>query len=587
MVIKFAATVSAIIVLSACGGGGGGGGVISTPGPAPAPAPTNSTITDLKASQTFANDASSADLAFDLTTGTTITGKGSADPLTIRYDAASNSYSLAAGPRSQTFSPADVTVNTTQDLEYQKTTGSSRDFLTFAKVPFTGTVATQYVQLGFWQRNIITGARQDTFFSAFTYGIDTPAAAVPRTGTAVFGIDVFGLSSSPGKEPRTFQGSGTFSTDFGAGVFSAHSFLEETELLSGDGVTGGGIELTAAGRLSATNGTFAGNMVYGGFNGSVSGSLAGRFYGPAGQELGAAFSGANADGATVNGALTGRRDNAAQADNLTLTNLVKPQLFFTREALLEVRRFDGQTDISLTSMNLVSQFNQENAETFSYGPGISSLPGGLFTINDKVASVDPNFIAYRKTFAGREVMLELFKPGAVNSQLALTYASLGRWSTSEREPAYTTASQVFFAYGLETPARLLAAKTGTGRYAGVVYGAGANRQTGAIYDVTGTSQFEVDFSSQSYSGFLGLLGAGKNGTASVDFGSYNFSGALAAFTAETAVDLIRAGQNVGTMSTRFYGPGGEEIAGNFSLFTPAGSPGAGTTIVGATVAKRQ
>ncbi len=583
--------LAACVALSACGGGGGGGvngtppPPAPTPAPTPTPTPTNTTLTDLKASQNFSNDASSNTLTFDLVTKTSVTGKHNPATLTIGYDVRTNSYTVATAGRSQTFLPADVTSSTAGEVRYQKTDGTNRDILTLVKTPYTGTSATQYVGLGYWQRNAVNGSRQDTEFNTFTYGLDTPAAAVPRTGTAGFKIDVFGLASTPGFEPRVFQGSGVFSADFAAGVFSAYSNNTETGLLTGNGIIGGGIGLTSAGYLSS-NGSFSGNMLYGGTNGSVAGSLAGRFYGPTGQELGASFAGSNASGASVNGSFTGARDPNAQVANLTLTNLTSSQLFYVPFALLTKTIIDGQAGFSASTYSTIGQLNRQNSETFTYGPGLSNLPGGQFTINDKVTGTDPNFIAYRKTFNGQDVALELFKPGPANTELALTYASFGRWSTSEKHGVVTEVSQVYLAYGLETPARLLSAKTGTAQYNGIVYGAGANRLTAATYDVKGTSRFNVDFSNQSYSGALLLAGTGTNGTPSLDFGSYDFAGNLASYLAETTVALAKLGASVGDMTTRFYGPDGEEIAGTFTLIAPPGSPGAGTTIAGATVARR-
>jgi hypothetical protein len=168
----------------------------------------------------------------------------------------------------------------------------------------------------------------------------------------------------------------------------------------------------------------------------------------------------------------------------------------------------------------------------------------------------------------------------------LTYATFGRWSSTFKHDAVTEFSQVYFAYGLETPARLLAAKTGTGHYAGVAYGAGANQTTGALYDVKGTSAFDVDFSRQSYVGALALKGTSTNGAAAVDFGNFTFAGPLSTFTAQSAADLMQNGQALGTLTQQFYGPDGEEIAGPFTLVVP-GSPGSGlTAIAGAAVAKR-
>lgn len=586
--------LAAGVALSACGGGGGGGGGVNgmptpvpSPTPAPTPTPTNTTMTDLKVSQSFANDVASNKLTFDLTTKTTITGSNEPGTMTIGYDSGSNSYSVAVGGRTQTFAPSDIIADSQYETRYQTPESADRDYLTLVKVPYTDTAATQYVGLGYLQRNLVSGGRQDTEFSIFTYGLDTPSGAVPRTGTAAFGIDVFGLASTPGYEPRTFQGSGTFSTDFAAGIFSAHSYLTETGLLTGSGVSGGGIEFTSAGHLSASNGTFSGNMLYEGFDSAVAGSLSGRFYGPGAEEIGASFAGENGDGASVAGAFTGQRDPSAQVENLTLTNLTSAQLFYVPFALLTTTTFDGESRLNTSTYSTIGQLNWQNGETFTYGPGLSNLPGGQFTINDKFVGADSNFVSYRKTFNGQEVTLELYRPGSANTELALTYASLGRWSTSSKNGVVTESSQVYLAYGLETPARLLSAKTGTGRYTGVVYGAGANRLTAATYDVTGTSRFDVDFSNQSYSGALALSGTGTNGTPSLDFGSYDFAGQLASYSAATTVRLANNGVNAGEMTTRFYGPDGEEIAGTFILTAPPGSAGAGTTIAGATAAKRQ
>jgi hypothetical protein len=120
----------------------------------------------------------------------------------------------------------------------------------------------------------------------------------------------------------------------------------------------------------------------------------------------------------------------------------------------------------------------------------------------------------------------------------------------------------------------------------VAYGAAANEGTAAEYDVTGTSQFDVDFSAQSMSGALSLQGAGRNGTRSIDFGTYNFSGALPGYTTEGTLPLTIGGTQGGSLTTRFYGPAGEEIGGEFSITVPPGNPGEMTRIAGVTVAKQ-
>lgn len=588
-------------LLGACGGGGGGvsgagssapptGGTPTPSGstPTPTPSPTNTTIGDLRASQTFANSAAATQVAFDLSTKTTVSGTAAAGGLTVSYDAASKTYALSNGAQSQQFTATDVVSSTGVEVRYQKTSGATRDYLTLATTPYSGKAANQYVGLGYWQRNLLAGSRQDTYFSTFTYGFETPASAVPRIGNASFTLDVFGLASTPGYEPRVFQGSGQFLADLANGIFSAHASTTETGLLSGNGVVGGGIQIDAAGHLSSSGGGFAGSALYGGTNGRIAGTLIGQFYGPNAQELGASFSGSNADGASFTGAFTGQRDANTQLANQVLTNLVTSQLFYTREANLTVTSFDNDVSPSyVRSTTMISQLNRQDAEAFNYGPGRSNLAGGAFTATAKVASADPNFVSYRKTFNGQEVFLDLYKPGSTNTELALTYASFGRWRGSQHNGVVTEADRVYFAYGLETPAGLLGAKTGKAHYNGIAYGAAANEKTRAQYDVKGTSQFDVDFGAQILTGQLALQGKSTNGTSDIDFGTFTFGTKLGSYTGEAVAVFEQGNTQYGSLSTRFFGPDGEEIAGPFTLNVPLGRVGEQTYIVGVAVAKRQ
>jgi hypothetical protein len=258
--------------------------------------------------------------------------------------------------------------------------------------------------------------------------------------------------------------------------------------------------------------------------------------------------------------------------SLTLTNLRRQQLFYAQ--------YNG---------NQVSQLNWQNAETFTLSPPSSSFAGGQFTLNDKIVG-DPNFTTYRKTFShlagDQTVTLELFRPGQQNGQLALTYASFGHWATQEFSTGTSRPVDLYFTYGLETPPGLLAAKTGTGRYDGVLYAHGGNADLGQYYDIGGSSRFDVDFSSQSYSGFLAMTGVSNTGSER-DFGRYDFTGPLSLYTAGTQVALTQNGAVSGELDTRFYGPDGEEIAGPFRISSPVQPGGPFIYIEGVTAAKRQ
>ncbi|HVJ01030.1 MAG TPA: transferrin-binding protein-like solute binding protein [Sphingomonas sp.] len=569
---KDAISAAILLLLEACSGGGGGGaggGGIGTI-PEPAPAPTNVTVTDLKTSQAFQNDAAGMKLALDLTTRTGVSGQVRPNSLTVSYDAGTRSYTISADGRSQGFGPAEIQTSGGGETIYQKTASGDRDYLTVTTTPYTSTRSNQYVGLAYWQHNVVSGTRQDMDFYVFTYGLPTAAAAVPRTGTAGFRTDMFGAVSAPGQEPRAFQGQGEFSIDFGAGVFSAHNYLTETSLVTGQSVMGGGIEFTGAGHLSASG--FTGNALYRGWFGSAGGSLNGRFYGPNSEELGGAFSGSNGNGMTVVGGFTGQRDAGVPVENLTLTNLTRPQLFY-----------EGYIN------NLVSQLNWQNSETFTYGTPTSDLYGGQFTINDKVASSDPNFTTYRKSFSSgydtQDVTLRLYKPGNGNTELALTYASFTHYSTTVPVGLGRQRVDQYGGYGLATPDGLLMGKTGTGSYRGILHGTGRQYPSTVFYDVKGTSLFTVDFGAQNYTGALSMAGTASDGSGSIDFGSYDVAGRLT-LTGTTGF-LSRGGVEAGQFAPRFYGPDGEEIVAPFSVTAPTGAPGAGITIQGVAAARRQ
>lgn len=558
------------LILSGCGAGGGNVESASAP-----VIPVNKTITNLQASESFANDAANTAVVFDLATGTGVSGTVSRGALTISYNATTRGYTLNYAGQAQNFGTADMYSDSRYLSVYQKSDSNGRSILNLLKNYNDRSQPTQYVGMGFWQYITRENGRQNTDFISFAYGLPTGASAIPRTGKASFSTDLFGIVSGPGTEPRSFDGLGDFTADFGSGLFSAHSYLTVTGLVSGESTSGGGLELSAKGYLSASNGTFSGTSLYGGERGGAPGVLNGRFYGPGAAELGASFSGTAADGTTYAGSMVGLRDASIEPLNLTLLGMTSSQYFYTHQLY-----------------NSIGGLNWQNSDTFTYSPPSSDLYGGQFTINDKVVSADPNFTSYRKTFSSsydsQDVKLELYRPGSGNSELALTYASFGHWSSSVPVGAGRLPVDQYFAYGIqETAATQIAAKRGMGRYDGVVYGAGSTGMGGTRYAVKGTSVFNVDFSANSYSGALAMAGTPTAGGAAVDFGAFDFAGTLSAYLPTTSVGLMRAGTAVGQLETRFYGPDGEELAGPFSLNVPTGSVGAGTNIVGVTVAKRQ
>lgn len=597
--MKTYAMVSAIAMAIALGGcgGGGGGGIASTPPPIPAPTPTptptNTTITDLHASQSFVNDAARTDVAFNTVSKATISGRAASTPLTVSYDALSNSYTVAGGGVTDTFTPADKqTSSNAGEVKYARRSGADASYLTLVTTPYSGNTPNRYVGMGYAQRNTLSTDRQDTAFTTFTYGLDTPAGGVPRTGGGTFATDVFGLASVPGSEPDVFQGRGRFDVDFVNGLFSTTTSVTRTGLVSGKSEVGGGIDLTGGGRLASSNGAFSGDVVYSAGGRQIGGQLVGRFYGPNAEEIGASFAGSASDGSAFNGSLTGQRDTTLPAVNTSFARLVTSQLFYADATTLTVStpRTGGTPTVSdypgqLGTAVSRSQFTDKTSGNVSFSPPTSGMAGGDYTVTSIVAG-DPNFTSYARTIAGQSTQLQLYKTGSDNRELALTYASFGRYSTSTDASVsfYAEANRVFFVYGFNTPSGLFANRTGTASYAGVAYGAGADAK-GTFYDVTGTAKMSVDFGAQSLSGNLVLTGS--NSATTIDYGAFGFTGKLNSYGSSSSTDIRgNAGTAIGSMLVNFYGPSANEAAGVFRLRVPDGVA-SGTLINGAMVTKAQ
>nr|WP_314441741.1 hypothetical protein [uncultured Sphingomonas sp.] len=585
--LRTTAAAAAFFMLGACGGGGGSGGETgSTPPPPVAPPPPpvgNSSITDLKVSQTFASNAAASEMDINLDTRLTGQGSVSTPSLTISYNAATGGYTVAAPDRSSSFVPADL--RSTQDGEsrYQRSGAAGTEYLTLVTTPYSGTTSNRFVGLGFLQRNSVTGRVQDIAFDTFAYGLDTPASAVPRTGRASWATDVFGLYTAPDQTPRTIQGSGDFTVDFASGHFITSTELEQYDFLTGGSVTGGGIYLESRGRLGSGN-SFSGAVSYGGSLGTVAGRLDGRFYGPGAEEIGAAFRADNAQGATLVGALTGQRKGEATPTNFTLGNIVTPQLTFSIWSLLEQVKSAAGTFYNLSSPNY-AQTTLNPDGSISITTPRSDLPFLTFTEQDRIASSRADFVSYQKTADGYPVRLDLYRPGS--PALALTYAGFGSWERTVPPGTPATLQTGYFTYGLATPRDLLSRRTGTASYEGAAYGT-AGAEGAGRYMIAGASRFEVDFGGQKFSGSLTLNATPEGGQGSSALGTWLFASPMSYGQLVTApLTNGSAGHPLNVITPVFFGPEGEEIAAAFSIVSGATLDGRNLLISGATAAKRR
>lgn len=564
-----------LLTLAACGDGGGG--TVNSGGSTPPPA-SNTSLASLTVSQSFTNNAATQTANFALGTGNTNSGSSDTQALVISYDATNSSYTISTQGRSATFAPADLVSQASGVAVYSKTKGNTTDRLTNLAANVTGydSAGPKYSGLAYWQRYTVDGTSEATTFDIFTYGLDTPATGVPRTGQAAYNTTVFGLVTVPGSEPRLIQGYGRFDVSFVDGVFTTSAATTEKGLVTGNAYAGDTIGIAGSGALSSTNGTFSGTVTYAGSGNGSTGSLAGRFYGPTGQELGAEFTTNGTDGSAASGAIWGIKSTSLTPLNLTLANLATDQTFTAASAQV-VTGGSGSTAYANTDSG-TTQAALTTAGGIALTPVNSSMTAASFAKTDAIIASDPNFASYRKTENGLTRTLDTYTPGSANKELALTYLTFARWRDTPVSPTGVTSLAQYSVYGLGTPAIAIAARTGSAHYAGFAYGTAYDGSNATGAAVKGAASFDVSFALGGYSGSIAL----KN--SATDYGTFNVSGTIESGLAQVGT-LTGVTAGSGRIGPSFYGPKGQEFGGPFLISVPNGTGTATTTIVGAAVAK--
>ena len=506
--------------------------------------------------------------------------------LTVAYDASSSSYTLTDSGRSATFAPVDLAGSAPPGVaNYSQSNGNKLTLLTAS--PSSNAPRT-YVGLGAWSDSQASGGTETTNYDTFTYGNPTPASAAPRTGQASYDIDLVGYLTTPGIETRSLTGPGVFNADFLSGVFEADVHPVENYLVTGSVNSGSGIELLASGHLSSSDATFTGQVS---FNDNSSaeyfGPISGRLYGPAGQEVGASFSGSNPNGGSLVGSFFGAQNGNALGQNLALTDVFTPEPFNVLGSRLATAVPPTGSAIQFT----VDQLTLQPDGSIVYSPSLTPpLQGSTFTTANIVAPAHPNFISYQETVGGFPLQLDLYNMGPGNTELALTYMDLGIWHEAATPPTVTGNEMSSFVFGIATPQWVVSGRTGSAQYAGVAYGGGANLNLAVLYNVTGTSNFDVNFTAQTLSGSLTLNGAAVGGGAGVNFGTFTFAGAIPGNTNVYATEYSNTlpvslnGAVVGQLQTQFYGPNAEEVGGPFYMVYDTSS--ATINVTGVAAAKR-
>lgn len=540
-------------------------------------------------SESFANDAATGSAQFDTSADPPRDAKAGPTTLTVAYDAPSKSYTIMTQGRSQTFGPQDIDASqgSAGATVYKKVQGATTESLTLTKPGTSGPLTYQYVGAGFWQRSTTQGSTIDGSFDAFTYGVVTPDANLPRTGVGSYSVDLLGVMSDG--VPESLTGTGSLSADFASGLVSTSGTYQK--VMSDGSVVPVTYSFAGSGQLGSGN-SFSGTFGLSDF-GTYAGNMDGRFYGPQAQEVGAVWYASGTNGQVATGTLTGRSGGAA-GSNLTLTNLAVDQTFVA--------------PTSEIGYNLSPSGQLNSADTGGMsGTNLAFKAGGTFIYSDffdgdivfgpetkNSAASNARFTVYDTTGAnGVKYRLTLYNPGSGNDELALTYVSFGRWQRTQGPDingGFGT-RDISFVWGLRTDPTLLP-RVGAGHYTGVLYGTAADLDAGGdLYSLTGTSRFDVDFQHLTLTGSLSPIGTDTVTGAKHDFGTYQFSfGTVSPTDATIGAYIVDSSNNqLGTFAGSLYGPKASEIGGVFRFQSAFSSPSAPASqlfmLSGATVAK--
>ncbi|WP_126174308.1 transferrin-binding protein-like solute binding protein [Altericroceibacterium xinjiangense] len=402
---------------------------------------------------------------------------------------------------------------------------------------------------------------------------------MPRTGTATFSTGVTGLQETEYGLAQ-FNGSGLFSFSFGGWSWNGKGATIARLPLSREPIDSKQDSLLVVGHFSGF-----GQISSGGnrFQGSLtltsgyqySGSLDGRFYGPAAEEIGATFSGTDSIGKQMTGTLTGRLGTAAEKFE-TLQNLFgRTPLPELEIALSYTRNADGTySDARLRSPGYSSSAVVIDPETDTMEFGFATLSPE----NRVTEESDSRFSTYHVSpdTAGPRTYRVLNSSGS-NDQLALTYTNLALETIGPKDSPSVDTARV---YGIPSHFTALP-RTGTGVYNGVLYGTAiGSGEKADRFLLSGTAGLTFDWAGNVFTGTLVPVAANERTGENFALGTYSLiNGSFAGVTGSSTYfesDIGGVDATTGRLNGRFYGPAAEEIGAVFSLTTP----GAGTVLIG-------
>jgi hypothetical protein len=415
---------------------------------------------------------------------------------------------------------------------------------------------TPYVQVGAYYDN--TGATP--YADTFTFGFDTPDAAVPRTGFAGYVVSLQGLLTPAGGQAGVVYGSGVVDVAFGTGAVTTSGSLTKANSTIAVG------NLAGTGTLSSSANAYSGTLGLTGTE-TLNGNFQGRFYGPSAQDTGAVFAASGTDGTQLTGAMTGAVDSSLIDPATTLANLSARTSFSAPEALFaNVPNISPgvqtaiQQGISQITFDPTTSTYSVVASTTGYNPGyLVPVNATLSPANLDTSQTSATFTVY--TDANQTT--RIFNTGAGNPAIQLTYVSFA----DVTQTAYSSlvgnsyATEHYLVFGLQTSAQAMPI-SGTASYSGVVYGSGAFQQSGGAVTLAGTGQMTANFGTSAFTSTLALNITPTGGVAQ-SLGNIAYTGTISAST--FGGGYTDGAFSQGYMAGAFYGPVANEVGAAFNL----------------------
>jgi hypothetical protein len=444
--------------------------------------------------------------------------------------------------------------------------------LTLTNPGTSGVLTYKYVGAGFWQRTIDNNSGISGSFDAFTYGVETPDAALRRTGAASYAVDLLGVKAYH-DGVTSLSGTGTLDADFVTSKITTNG--QFTEINSSGGLAGLGFWNGEAALASAAN-NFAGTFS---LNVSEQGNWTGRFYGPNTEEVGAAWA-TNDPGETglhAVGTLTGRytADIPTKDTNSTLLNLKYDTGFAAEGAFIDYLHQPGNDTLLFYPLNA----NYREGIPFSYkvdtqtytfmGTLGSNGPAQFGPAQLSGALSDSKWAVYQDSNSFGAATLKLYKASGWASSLALSYTGFGEWTLASKDGQNRDETQqMWFFYGLPRSAQgggqVAVPTMGTATYNGSIFGVGAKDGGSNVADISGTANFAVNFGTESFTGSMSPVATDRVTNAVIQIPVYTFAdGHLSAEQITAGINL--GATPVGNLQGYFFGPQAQELGASFNI----------------------